>query len=100
MSDKEVILITHQLGREFMEATYEIQSRVMLDPSLLAARNTVDRTLGKVEDNRAGLQFHLPQTFHEHLTETDWYDGKPVTSELPPVLRYYVSHRNPPNLHQ
>jgi len=70
-----------------MQVTYSFPDRLMLDPSLLVAENTVKRTFTEVEENEAGFQFYLPETFVDYLTEYRLAREGPAD----PILRYYRS---------
>jgi hypothetical protein len=70
-----------------MQVTYSFPDRLMLDPSLLVAENTVKRTFAEIEENEAGFQFYLPETFVDYLTEYRSARG----ASADPVLRYYRS---------
>lgn len=83
-----------------MDVTYSFPDKVLIDPFLLAAGNTAARTFIEIEENGTELEFYLPRTFYDYLIETDWVDGKPVSQELSPVVRYYLSGTNAANLNQ
>lgn len=70
-----------------MQVTYSFPDRLMLDPSLLVAENTVKRTFAEIEENEAGFQFYLPETFVDYLTE--YRPAREGSAD--PILRYYRS---------